>query len=125
MKEQQTAAVIRNLLEVFNEQDEMKRLQVLQELYVPEATFFEADASFKGYEAINQRVTEVLQTLPPNSFFRTAGAMTQNHNLARLPWTLGLKDGSVLASGMDIATLEGERITALYIFIDPPPTGTT
>jgi len=120
MKEQQEAAIIRNLLEVFNEQDETRRLQILHELYVPEATFFEADASFIGYEAINQRVTEVLKTLPPNAFFRTAGAVTQNHNLARLPWTLGLEDGSVLASGMDIVTLEMERITALYIFIDPP-----
>ena len=123
MKEQSPAVIIRNLLEVFNEQDETKRLQVLQELYVPEATFFEADASFRGHVAINQRVTEVLKTLPPDAFFRTAGVATQNHNLARLPWTLGLKDGTVLLSGMDIVTLERERITALYIFIDPPPTG--
>jgi len=123
MKEEQVPVIIRNLLEVFNEQDETKRLPVLQALYVPDATFFEAEASFKGYDAINKRVTEVLQTLPPNAFFTTAGEVTQNHNLARLPWTLGLKDGAVMASGMDICTLEGDRITALYIFIDPPPTG--
>ena len=123
MKEQASPVIVRNLLEVFNEQDETKRLQALQELYVPDAIFFEADASFSGYEAINQRVTEVLRTLPPNALFRTAGAMTQNHNLARLPWTLGLEDGTVFASGMDVVTLEGERITALYIFIDPPTAG--
>ena len=123
MKEQQSAVIIRNLLEVFNETDNERRLQVLQELYVPEAIFFEADASFKGYEAINQRVTEVLQSLPPNALFRTAGAVSQNHNLARLPWKLGLEDGSVVASGMDVVTLDGERISALYIFIDPPAAG--
>ncbi|AFL89880.1 hypothetical protein Terro_3668 [Terriglobus roseus DSM 18391] len=119
MKEHESPVIVRNLLEVFNEKDETKRLQVLQELYVPEAVFFEDDASFKGHEAINLRVTEVLQTLPPSALFRAAGAVTQNHNLARLPWTLALEDGSVLASGMDIVTLEGERITALYIFINP------
>jgi hypothetical protein len=86
----------------------------------PAPRFFESDASFRGYQAINQRVTEVLRTLPPNAFFRTAGAATQNHNLARLPWTLGFPDGAVLASGMDIVTLERKRITGLYIFIDPP-----
>lgn len=121
---EQPPAIIRNLLEVFNEQNEAKRLQVLQELYVPEATFYESEASFTGYEAINRRVTEVLQTLPPNALFRTAGAMTQNHNLARLRWTLALPDGTVVVSGMDIVTLENERIHALYIFIDPPPEAT-
>src|SRR5947199_7763168 len=108
----QPAVIIRNLLAVFNDQDETKRLRVLQELYVPDATFFESDASFRGYEAINQRVTEVLRTLPPNAFFRTAGAVTQNHNIARLPWTLGFPDGAVLATGIDIVTLERERSPA-------------
>ncbi len=120
MKEQASAVIIRNLLEVFNEKDEEKRLQTVQELYVHDAIFFEADSSFKGYQAINQRVTEVLKTLPPEAHFRTAGAATRNHNLARLPWTLSFEDGSVVVSGMDVVVLEGERISALYIFIEPP-----
>jgi hypothetical protein len=117
---EQPAVIIRNLLEVFNEQDKTKRLHAIQELYLPDATFFEADASFTGYEAINQRVTEVLRTLPPNGYFRPVSAVTQNHNLARLLWTLELADGSVIASGMDIVTIKSDRISALYIFIDPP-----
>ncbi len=120
---EQPAVIVRNLYEVFNERDETKRLQVLQELYLPDATFFEADASFRGYQAINLRVTEVLGTLPPNALFRAASEVTRNHNLARLAWTLQTADGSVLASGMDVVTLEQERITALYIFIDPDPQG--
>ena len=50
---EQPAVIIRNLLEVFNEQDENKRLRVLRELYVPDATFFESDASFRGYPALD------------------------------------------------------------------------
>jgi len=53
---------------------------------------FEADASFKGYEAINQRVTEVLRALPPNSFFRTAGAVTQNRLWSQ--WAAALRLGT-------------------------------
>jgi len=116
------SVLARNLLEVFNQRDEAKRLDLIQELYVTEATFFELDGAFNGYEAINRRVTEVLQSLPPGAIFRTAGEMTANHNVARLSWTLELEDGAVIASGMDIGLLEGNRIAALYLFLDPAQT---
>lgn len=111
--------LVRNLLDVFNERDEAKRLAVIEAIYTEQASFYEDDASFTGFEKINQRVTEVLQTLPPEALFRTAGAQTQNHNLARLSWMLSPENGPVMASGMDVAVLEGDRIAALYIFIDP------
>jgi len=120
MQEEQSSVLARNLLEVFNERDEAQRLQVIQELYTTNATFFEADGSFTGAEAINKRVTEVLQTIPAEAIFRTSGPMTRNHNAARLAWTLATEHGPVMASGMDVAFLEGDRIATLYLFIDLP-----
>jgi len=118
MEEAQSSVLARNLLEVFNERDEAKRFQVIQELYTTHAIFFEADGSFTGAEAINKRVTEVLKTIPIEAIFRPSSSMSKNHNVARLPWTLITKHGPVMASGMDVALLEGDRIAALYLFID-------
>jgi len=114
------AVLVRNLLEVFNERDELKRLRVIREIYTDGATFFEFEERFTGAEAINKRVTEVLNTLPAGAQFQVAGSMTRNHNLARLSWTLSPENGPVMATGMDVAVLDGERIAALYLFMDAP-----
>jgi len=119
MQDNQESVLARNLVEVFNERDGAKRLTVIRELYTADATFFEAEASFTGADAINARVTEVLQPIPPEALFATTGSTTTNHNLARVSWTLGPEGGPVMVSGMDIAVLDGDRIKALYIFIDP------
>lgn len=119
MQGNQAAMLIRNLLEVFNERDERKRLAVIQEIYTEQATFFEQEDSFQGFEQINKRVTEVLQTIPSEALFQPVGSPTINHNLARLSWTLSPENGAVMATGMDVALLDGQRIKALYLFIDP------
>lgn len=123
MQNDQAAVLVRNLLDVFNERDESRRLAVIQEIYTDQACFFEAEQSFLGFQSINRRVTEVLATIPPEATFRTAGDSPRNHNLAHLPWTLELDNGAVLAKGMDVAILDANRISALYLFIDPSPTG--
>ena len=114
-----TEILVRNLLEVFNEKDENRRLSAIRRLYATCATFYEQDESFSGHDAINRRVSEVLQTLPPDATFRPTGPTTTNHDLYRLPWILSAEDGPALASGMDVAILAGDKIHRLYIFIDP------
>lgn len=64
--------LVRNLLEVFNERDEDRRLAVIQNLYSNNAVFYEQEESFRGYDAINRKVSQVLQTLPPDASFRPA-----------------------------------------------------
>lgn len=120
MPDTQATLLVRNLIEVFNERDATKRLAVIEALYTEHAVFFEMDSRFQGYTAINQRVTEVLQTLPTDALFRPEGEPTRNHNLARLSWSLASESGPILATGMDIAVLDGDRIAALYLFLDPP-----
>lgn len=122
MPNQQSPLLVRNLLEVFNERDEAKRLSIIKSLYTEGAVFYEADGDqpIQGHEPISRKVAEVLATLPPGATFRVTGIPTVNHNLGRMSWELEL-GGSVLASGMDVGIFAGEQIEALYLFIDPPP----
>ena len=115
------ALLVRNLLEVFNERHEDKRLSTIKQLYTPNAVFYEADGDepIQGHDRINNTVTKLLQSLPPDGMFQVTGTPTANHNLARMTWKLESAD-SVLASGMDVGLFSGEQIEAIYLFIDPP-----
>lgn len=115
------ALLVRNLLEVFNELDEGKRLATIKTLYTPSAVFYEADEDepIRGHERINETVTKLLRSLPPDAVFRVIGTPTGNHNLARMTWKLE-SAGAVLASGMDVGIFSDGQISALYLFIDPP-----
>ncbi len=122
MQDEQPSILIRNLLEVFNERDPTRRGLVIQDLYTDDAIFFERENAFTGHAAINQQVTEGLQTLPPEALFEATGPMTSNHDVARVSWTLGVPNGPVLASGIDIGILDGNRIAMLYLFFEAQPT---
>ena len=124
MADVQGDLLIRNVFEVFNERDEEKRLALMKELYNEDAIFYESgEASFTGLEPINVRVTEVLKTIPPELLFRPSGVQEQNHDIARLAWTLSEDGGPVVLSGMDIGLLKNGRISALYMFPDAPVAG--
>ncbi len=122
MQDEQPGILIRNLLEVFNERDPSRRGLAIQDLYTDDAIFFEAENAFTGHTAINQQVTEVLENLPPEALFQATGLMTSNHDVARVSWTLGVPNGPVLASGIDVGILDGNRIAKLYLFFDAQPT---
>lgn len=79
------------------------------------------DGNFRGYDAINHRVTEVLQSLPACALFQMSSSITSNHKVVRLVWTLNVEGGEVLAGGMDVSVLGNCRIAELYVFIDSNP----
>ncbi len=122
MQDERPGILIRNLLEVFNERDPFRRGLAIQDLYTDDAIFFDAENAFTGHAAINQEVTEVLENLPPETLFQATGLMTSNHDVARVSWTLGVPNGPVLASGIDVGILDGNRIAKLYLFFDAQPT---
>ncbi len=121
MQDERLGILIRNLLEVFNERDPSRRGLAIQDLYTDDAIFFDAENAFTGHAAINQQVTEVLENLPPETLFQATGLMTSNHDVARVSWTLGVPNGPVLASGIDVGILDGNRIAKLYLFFDAQP----
>jgi len=121
MPNPQETLLVRNVTEVFNERDEAKRLSIMQELYDPDAVFYETnDAIFRGIEKVNARVTDVLKTISPELLFRASGLQEQNNDVVRVPWILSGPDGKVALSGMDIAKVEDGKIASLYMFIDGP-----
>jgi len=108
-----------NLVRVFSERDASRRLKAMAQLYAPDATLYEPDAEAKGHAAINQAVTGLLASLPPNFAFTSIGPAVGHHGIGRLRWQAGPPNGPVAVTGTDVARFEAGRIQTLHVFLDP------
>lgn len=107
-----------NLKRVFNERDAGRRGKAIQDLYAPDATFYEQEAKYSGTEAIARAVTQLLAALPPTLMFSLAAPAMQNHDMGKLLWKGHLPDGTAVVTGTDIAEVKEGRIRSLHVFID-------
>ncbi|MEO8416920.1 MAG: nuclear transport factor 2 family protein [Ginsengibacter sp.] len=106
--------------EVWNERDEVKRLEAMKRVYAPDVIFYEADdaAEFKGFEAINTRIIELFRGFPPGTAFHFKTGEEINHGVLKKSWTLGVAGQPPLATGMDVAIIENGLIKAFHLFLD-------
>jgi len=109
-----------DLERVFNERDATRRRQAIEALYAPDAAFYEQEAMHSGRAAIEGAIARLLDSLPADLVFEPVGPEMQNHEMAKLVWRGRLPDGTTVATGTDVALLEGGRIRSLYVFVDPP-----
>ncbi|HEX8045772.1 nuclear transport factor 2 family protein [Rhizobium sp.] len=107
-----------NLARVFGERDTGQRLAAIRELYAEDAVLYEPDAAATGHIAINEAVTALLSSLPPNFVFTAIGPAVDHHGVGRLRWQSGPPNGPVAVTGTDVAHFEGGKIQTLHVFID-------
>lgn len=107
-----------NLERVFGERDAGRRVKAIREIYAEAAELHEPHASATGHAAINSAVTELLSQIPAGFGFSAIRPALALNELARLQWRLSGPDGTIAATGTDVARFEDGRIGALYVFID-------
>ena len=110
--------MLRNLQEVLNERDAGRRIAAVRSIYAKEAEFFEGDDRIKGRDAISARVGALQASFPPDFTFSPTSAPARNHDLGRLTWRVGPAAAPPVATGMDVALFEQDKIRALYVFLD-------
>ena len=108
----------RNALEVFGEHDPERRVRALDDLYVDDCAFYEADGAFIGRAAIGARAQEILDQGPPDFGISIVRSTEVIRDLGRLRWQLGPAGGPPVVAGMDVALFEGGRIRTMYTFIE-------
>ena len=109
----------RSLLDVFNQRDPQQRAAAIREVYSHDIVFYEEDASVSGAEALQERVQQLLDDAP-GFVFAPVGKPLINHGMGRQPWTFGPPGAPPVVFGTDIARIVGDRIAALYVFVEPP-----
>lgn len=111
----------KSMTEVWSERDETRRQAALERLYAPDVRFFEPEKVFEGRARIHARIGEFLAMWPPDFVFYFDQAARINHNFVQLSWNFGAPGASPAVSGMDIAVVENNLISELYLFLDTPP----
>ena len=109
----------RNLLEVFNARDADSRRAAIDELWDKDGVFIDPGGVHEGVEKINA-IIELLFTQFEGYVFSVRGPGQSMHGVGRLPCSYGPPNDPQRLTGTDLGVRKDGKLTALYVFIDPP-----
>ncbi|WP_259065847.1 hypothetical protein HDF24_03160 [Mucilaginibacter sp. X4EP1] len=107
-----------NLHHVWSERNASRRRVALEGVYASTISLFEVGEIITGYDAINEKISSVVNGMPGDFIFSSLKPIIINNNVGRLIWGLGPKGQPPVATGMDVAIFENGRIKSLYVFLD-------
>ena len=109
-----------SLLIIWNDRDADKRLEAMKAIYHPDIHFFESNEGepIVGHQAINELISTLQAQWPLEFQFELNKPSQVNHTTQVASWNLGPKGAPPIASGMDVAITENDKIQSLYLFLD-------
>lgn len=109
-----------SLLVIWNDRDAARRLAAMERVYATDMAFYESadSAGITGYQEINNLITTLQAQWPPEFKFELSRPAQVNHQVQHISWTLGIPGQAPVASGMDIALIEDNKIKSLHLFLD-------
>jgi hypothetical protein len=111
----------RNLFDVFGQHDRSKRRAAIEELFTEDVVFSDPQQRHVGRDALDAAV-EALHELMPGYVFNEVGSAQTRTDSGRMAWSFGPADDPKRITGLDVIVVRGDRIAALYTFLDPPAT---
>lgn len=108
-----------NLHGVFEEHDAQKRRNNIARLWAKDGVFIDPDSRYEGHSGIEFAAAGVAKKFP-NFVFTERGEIAAYHGVAKLDWGFGPAGAEAVITGIDVLVMKGDKIGALYTFIDPP-----
>jgi hypothetical protein len=113
----------RNLQEVFGEGDAARRRAAIDDLYTDDCVLDAPPGVFVGRDALD-RFAGDLRAAHPHFAYTPHGEPQALHNAGRLAWGSGPRGEEPDYTGLDVIMVRGEKIAALYVFLDSMPSST-
>ena len=110
----------RNLQQVFGEGDAARRRKAIEELYTDDCVLDVPPGVFVGHDALDKFAGD-LRATHPQFAYTPHGEPQALHNAGRLAWVSGLRGEEPDYTGLDVIIVRGDKIAALYVFLDPIP----
>ena len=107
-----------NLNLVWSERDKAQRLIAIKSIYALGSGLYHVGHKDEGYECINESAECVISNMPADFVFTILKPIIVNNGIGRLIWGVGPKGKPPVATGMDIAHFEKDKIKSLYVFLD-------
>ena len=112
--------LLRNLQEVFGEGDSGRRRAAIEELYAEDCVVLLPIGRYVGHQGLDQIAGELRGGHP--SFVYTPHTAPQAvQDGGRIAWGSGPIGESPRYTGLDVIIVRGNKIAALYVFLDSPP----
>ena len=104
--------------DVFNERDAAKRSAAIADLFAEDIVFVDPEGETRGRAALQQKVSALLDAQPESFRFGEVHAAQTAGDLGIHHWNLGPAGGDPVASGVDVAMVDGGQITRLWTLLD-------
>jgi len=116
MSERVHELLLRNLPEVFGENDPTKRRSAIKELYTDDCVVYVPPAILPGHDELDECAGD-LRATHPHFAYAPRDSPQALHNAGRLVWGSGPRGGVPAYTGMDMIIVRDRKSAALYVFI--------
>jgi hypothetical protein len=112
--------LIRNLDEVFGENDPARRRAAIEEIFHEDAVFHEPKGVYRGRDEIH-RIAGVIKATHPDFRYQPIAPPEELGNGGRVQCVSGRPGEAPAFAGTDFIIARDGRIAALYLFFDKLP----
>ena len=110
--------LMRNLNDVFGENDQAKRRKAIGEIYTQDCVFYDPMGGvYRGRDEID-RIAGELRAKHPDFRYAPKGEPEVVGDSGRVQWTEGRLGEAPAVAGTDFIVARGGRIAAIYLFFD-------
>ena len=112
--------LIRNLHDVFGENDAARRRAAIEEIFTEDCVFYEPKGVHRGRDEID-RVAGAIKATHPDFQYQPIAEPEELENSGRIQWVSGRPGEAPAYAGTDFIVARDGRIAAVYLFFDKLP----
>ena len=113
--------LLRNLSDVFGENDPVRRRATIDEIFHEDAVFYDPNGGmFRGREEID-RIAGVIKAAHPDFRYQPLSPPEERGDAGRVRWVSGATEKEPAYAGTDFIVTRDGRITSVYLFFDQLP----
>ena len=113
--------LIRNLRDVFGENDPARRRAAIDELYTEDVVFYDPNKGvYRGRDEID-RIAGAIKATHPDFQYQPIAEPEELGHAGRVPWVSGRPGEVPSYAGTDFIIARDGRIAELYLFFDTQP----
>jgi hypothetical protein len=113
--------LIRNLRDVFGENDPTRRRAAIDEIWAEDGVFYDPNSgAYRGRDEID-RVAGEIRATHPDFQYQPIAEPEELGNGGRVKWVSGRAGEAPAYAGTDFIIAEDGRIAAVYLFFDKLP----
>ena len=112
--------LIRNLHDVFGENDPARRRAAINEIFTEDCVFYEPKGVYRGRDEID-RIAGAIKATHPDFQYQPIAEPEELGNAGRVKWVEGRSSEPPAVAGTDFIIARDGRIAAVYLFFDKLP----